>query len=314
MMRFRLASLFVPLLVACSGSDDTGEGTLDLTRDVAAPPEGGLQIMTPDLSVPPESGIIWCYYGTYTGDTVGVDFLQPFASAYNHHVFIQGAQENSREDGTLEECTDVAGMDQSSPLFEFTGTSLTSDGNYLPLPDGTALQFLSGQPWVIEAHFINPTARELLVNAAFNLGFTPADQVERWAGSWQFDIGDLAIPAGERTSREFDCKFGQDVELLSLSGHMHENGEAVLVDWIHEGGEENLYAETDWEPEYRDHPPLRTWEPGEMLIDALDSLRTTCTWNNTTGSTLSFPGEMCTAKGLALDIQAPLFCVDGQHQ
>ncbi len=306
--------LFIAGGLACNGGADTGLEVLDLTREVADPPEGGLQIVTPDMRVEPKSAVIWCYYGSYDGPTVGVDFLQPFASAYNHHVFIQGAGENVRDDGVLEACTDVAGMDQTSPLFEFTGTSMTADGNYLPLPEDVAVQFLAGQRWVIEAHFINPTDSVLLVNAAFNLGIVPVERVDRWAGSWQFDIGDLNLPASEQSIRSYECDFGQEVELLSMSGHMHESGRELQVDWVHDAGEETLYQELDWQPVYRDHPPLRTWEPGEKPISSTDSLRTTCTWQNESDQALTFPEEMCTSKGLALDIQAPIFCVDGLHQ
>jgi hypothetical protein len=204
-------------------------------------------------------------------------------------------------------------MNQTSPLFEFTGSSLTSDGNYLPLPENSAIKLNQGQKWVIEAHFINPTADRLIVNAAFNLGFTPQESVEQWTGSWQFDIGDLLLPKGEETTLVFDCDFTQEVSILTLAGHMHEYGlhhEAAL---LRSESTEQIYAVEEWDAEYRDYPPLSSWEPGELVVAAEDLLRTTCTWKNTADHDLEFPLEMCTTKGLALGLEDAVFCVNGLH-
>jgi len=302
------------VLLGCPGSTtDTSERTLDLTRAYRDPPEGGLQLVTPDLVIAPYSESFWCYYGTYTGETVGVDFLQPFVSSYNHHTFIQAAHADAPADGTVEECPDIGGMDQTSPLFEFTGTSLTSDGNYLPLPEDSAIKFREGQRWVIEAHFINPTPNTLIVNTAFNLGFVPYEQVTNWVGSWQFDIGDLTLPAGEETTLTFDCDFKKEVSLLTLVGHMHENGRRHKVDLVHSEQSQVLYEVTEWDVEYREFPPLSSWEPGELIIQAEDILSTACTYENVHGEDLQFPQEMCTTKGLAMGLEDAVFCVNGLH-
>ena len=130
--------------------------------------------------MPPFEEVFWCYYGTYTGEKVGVNFVQPFTSAYNHHTFIQAAQEGDPADGELVDCSDYSGMEKTAPLFDISGNSLTADGNYLQLPEGVAITLNSGQRWLIEAHFVNPTAETLLVNVAFNVGVVPEDEVETW--------------------------------------------------------------------------------------------------------------------------------------
>jgi hypothetical protein len=302
------------LLTGCPGSvSDTGGETLDMTRAYRDPPEGGIQLVTPDLVIEPYSETFWCYYGTYTGETVGVNFLQPFVSAFNHHTFIQAAHQNAPADGTVENCEDIGGMDQTSPLFEFSGTSLTSDGNYLPLPENSAIKFQQGQRWIIEAHFINPTPNTLIVNTAFNLGFVPYDEVEVWVGSWQFDIGNLLLPAEEETTLTFDCDFKEEVSLLTLVGHMHEHGRNHVVELLQGNAAQTLYSIDEWEAEFREFPPISSWEPGDLPIGADDLLRTHCTYENSGEEDLQFPQEMCTTKGLALGLEDAVFCVNGLH-
>jgi hypothetical protein len=301
-------------LGACSASnEDSGIQELDLTRTYRAAPDGGEQWLVPDMSIEPFSEEIFCYYGSHQRETVGVNYLQPFMSSHNHHAFIQATDQKDRPDGTLERCTSVGSMEQTSPLFEFTGSSFTSDGNYLALPENSAIKLNQGQQWVIEAHFINPTPDRIIVNAAFNLGFVPVETVERWTASWQFDIGDLLVPAGQEATLQFECGFPMEVSLLTLAGHMHEFGRKIVIDLIQ--GEENtkIYAVEEWTPEYRDYPPLSSWEPDELLLTPDDSLSISCTWKNNEEEALSFPQEMCTAKGLVLDTEDAIFCVNGNQ-
>jgi len=309
-----LSWLLCLLCLACGASpEDSGIRTRDLTRVYRDAPEGGEQWLVPTMTLEPYTEEIFCYYGTYSGETVGVNYLQPFMSSYNHHAFIQATDQIDKPDGSLEMCTSVGGMQQTSPLFEFTGTSFTSDGNYLPLPENSAIKLQQGQQWVIEAHFINPSPDRILVNAAFNLGFIPTEQVDRWTASWQFDIGDLTLPAGQETSLDFECGFAQDVSLLSMVGHMHEYGRHEEVDLLREGLEERIYEVEHWEPEYRDYPPLTQWAPDALQIGAEDRLSVHCTWENTEENDLAFPQEMCTAKGLVLDVEKAIFCVNGMQ-
>lgn len=299
-------------LGACSaGNEDSGIQELDLTRDYRAAPDGGEQWLVPDMSIEPFSEEIFCYYGSHQRETVGVNYLQPFMSSHNHHAFIQATDQNDKPDGTLERCTSVGGMEQTSPLFEFTGSSFTSDGNYLALPDQSAIKLKQGQQWVIEAHFINPTPDRIIVNAAFNLGFVPAESVERWTASWQFDIGDLLLPAGQESSLEFQCGFPTEVSLLTLAGHMHEFGRRQVIDLIQGDEKSRIYTVEEWSPEYRDYPPLTSWDPDELRITPDESLSISCSWENTEQEDLTFPQEMCTAKGLVLDTEDAIFCVNG---
>ena len=146
-----------------------------------------------------------------------------------------------------------------------------------------------------------------------SVGFIPTEQVDRWTASWQFDIGDLTLPAGQETTLDFECGFTQEVSLLSMGGLMHEYGLHEEVDLLREGLEERIYEVEHWEPEYRDYPPLTQWAPDALQIGAEDSLSVHCTWENTEENDLAFPQEMCTEKVLVLDAEKAIFCVNGMQ-
>tara|TARA_B110000037_G_scaffold166691_1_gene188606 strand:- start:21 stop:956 length:936 start_codon:yes stop_codon:yes gene_type:complete len=305
--------LLVVILTACSGEVSDEPGVRDLTRSYALPPDGGFQLVTPDLEVQPFSEVFWCYYGTWSEPDVGVDFAQPLFSAYNHHAFVQTASIEDPPDGTTIECTDSAGMIDTQPLFELTGSSVTDDGNYLPLPPDTAIRLSEGQRWVIESHFVNPTPDILLVNTAFNFGTTPVEEVEHWASSFEFDLGPPLIPNGGLHTEVFDCVFPNAVSIISLSGHMHGHGHSFTVDLVGGEGDTRIYEVEEWYEEYRDYPPMETWDLGEVELSSSDSLRITCTWDNNSGLELAFPDEMCTAKGLAAPLDSPATCTSGDE-
>ena len=301
-------NIFMSLFLACSGEVSNDPSVLDLTRNYAPPPDGGFQLATPAVEVQPFSEVFWCTYGTWTEADVGVDFMQPLFSAYNHHAFVQSATIEDPPDGTTIECTEDAGMVDTQPLFEMSGSSLTSDGNYLPLPPDTAIRLNEGQRWVIESHFVNPTPDILLVNTAFNFGTIPVEEVLYWASAYEFDLGPPLIPDGGLHTEEFECVFPNTVSLISLSGHMHGAGDSFTVDLLGQQGDSRIYEVEEWQEEYRDYPPILTWDLGEMELTTEEALRITCTWNNNTGLDLGFPDEMCTAKGLAAPLEGPVDC------
>jgi len=300
--------MVVFILLACAGEVSEGPEVRDLTREYALPQGEGFQLVTPAVEVQPYSEVFWCTYGTWSEPDVGVDYMQPLFGAYNHHAFVQSASADDPSDGVTTDCTEYAAMVESQPLFDMTGSSIGADGNYLPLPEGVAIKLEEGQRWVIEAHYINPTPDILLVNTAFNFGVMPADEVQVWASSYEFDLGPPSIPADGLYSDSFECSFDSPVSLLSLSGHMHGYGDSFSIYKVSGETESLIYEVEEWEAEYREYPPVLSWGLDEMVLEPTDSLRINCTWDNNSGMELGFPDEMCTAKGLAAPLDGPIGC------
>lgn len=54
-------------LVACTGKggDDTATEAVDLRGDFPAPPDGGIQFLTPDMTIDAYTEKLWCFFDTY---------------------------------------------------------------------------------------------------------------------------------------------------------------------------------------------------------------------------------------------------------
>ncbi len=322
-MPTRHTPMLAILLSAC-GPDAgpvAGAGTdpdvIDLRMDWPDPPEGGLQILTPDLEVGPYEEVLKCAYGAWDGPDMGVVSMVPLhPQQFHHHSLLKDAPPSDpNEAGELVDCggpEDSGGM-QKAPLFHAVLIDeLQGDGDFLALPDGLAMRLPAGQRYSADLHYVNTTDKRLLVNSAFNLGLVPADQVERWMSSFEHDIGALDIPTGGAFSASFDCPVGDATSILSVSTHMHSYGTAYRIELVRaDGSTQTLVDVPEWDPDYRYLPPRGDFQPGEVAVGPGDTLRTTCTWFNGTDQTLTFPTEMCTTSGVALDLEAPLYCEDG---
>ncbi len=302
-------------VLACAGMHalDAGTRVVDERDDYGDAPEPGLQLVLPDQLVGPYEEVIFCFHGTWDGETVGVNLLQPRGNG-NHHNQLKTPLNQPPADGTVRTCSDDYGeMGYATPLFEAAGVSAEDPGGpWLDLPTGMAMKFASGTPWMVETHFINPTDDAVLVNAAIDLGFVPEEEVDVWLGTFEFDAGDLGLDPGP-AEVTFECAWTEDVTLFSILGHMHEFGRSFTTEWIHDGVTETIYEVADWDASYKNAPVIANHEAGEIVIEAGDIFRTTCTWDNTTDGVLEVPAEMCTLNGTAYPLDRPLRCVDGKQ-
>ncbi len=86
----------------------------------------------------------------------------------------------------------------------------------------------------------------------------------------------------------------ETLHVLWTSPHMHTNGKTFRTDITRAGRTLNLVEVPDWD--FADQRAF-TRDPETTLIQAGDSLRTTCTYGNTTGATIRFgektENEMC---------------------
>jgi len=318
----RSALLLLGLHGACTPSArDTAptvdEDVLDLRVDWPDPPEGGLQIVTPDIELAPYDDILQCAYGEWDGPDMGVVSMVPLhPQQFHHHSLLKDVPPTDpNQTGDWVPCggpEDSGGM-QRAPLFHAVLIDeLQGDGDYLSLPEGMAMRLPAGQRWSADVHYINTTDQTVLVNNAFNLGLVPASEVTRWISSFEHDIGALDIPPGGEFSASFDCPVGEATNILSLSTHMHSYGTRYRIELVRTDGSTQLLVDVpSWDADYRYQPPRGDFKPGEVPVAPGDVVRTTCTWFNGTDSTLTFPTEMCTTSGVALDLQQPLYCENG---
>jgi len=311
----------VGLLLACPAAEKQGEDSdtqgvdvLDLRAEYPDPPAGGFQILTPDLEVPAFSESLYCLFGVWDEPDVGVNLFTPLASNdYLHHGLFKDANDvEGAVPGAFLPCgeDDQSVSARTAPIFNSIRLTLPKGtGNQLNLPDGVAVKLSSGQIWSADVHFINPTDTPILVNAAFNLGLIPAEEVTRWVGSFDHDVGFLELPPEAETTKTFDCPLEAGTDLVSVLAHMHGYGVRYLVELVRESGEViELLRVGEWEADYRYASPFRMFMPGQHVVQEGDLLRTHCTWLNPLEETVGFPDEMCTTSGALLGMESAQFC------
>lgn len=301
-------------------------GLLDLSLDIPSPPEPGYQFGSPIIELDPYSEVNLCFYGTYEGPTVGVNFMTPFApDDITHHAILMAIYDDEYEDGELIDCL-AQGEDNMpvySPLFEAVG--LDTEGgepwetdpygglNWIDVPEGVAFKLESGQRWALDLHYINTSEKTALVNTAFNVGTIPEEEVVHWAGPLNFDAGIINLEPGT-TADIFDCPWEEELTVLSIMGHMHEFGSYYGVDWKKaDGNDELVYTVDEWTADFKDYPKITYIEPGDIVVSPGDSFTTHCEWYNPTDGVLSNPAEMCTTVVVAYPIEKPLTCIQGEY-
>lgn len=160
------------------------------------------------------------------------------------------------------------------------------------MPAGVAFHLLPNQQIILEQHVINFT--DGVVQGGVTFEITLADESANiqhhadvmWMGNWGF-----FLPPGTMTSDTTFCNVPYDVEIFALTSHTHRLGVHFSIEKKVGSQLTHLYDSYDWE-----HPPYTEYAP-TISLKAGEGLQWTCTWNNTTSSSVQ-PGknstdEMC---------------------
>ncbi|MFN7143129.1 MAG: hypothetical protein ACK4YP_05090, partial [Myxococcota bacterium] len=290
-------------------TNDTG--VLDVRAHPDDPPEDGFQLVTPEYTVPPNSDKMFCFFGTYEGPDVGVNFYQWFQDdQFGHHMMLLDAYDGEDvPDGTVLDCDGQSVM-ALRPLLE-ANELLGEISGRMVLNDGLAVRLKSGQRWAMQSHYVNWSDRELLVQDAINLGTVPVEEVEHWVGTWSFNTSVFELPPHEETQLTFTCPWPSDVSVLHMMGHMHDYGTAIRVTHDTPAGSTEVYALPAWDPAWQQQPRLVSYAAGELMPRAGDSFTPTCDPHTPPAASIGFPTGRCVAAGLAWPLDTPLHCDAG---
>ena len=178
----------------------------------------------------------------------------------------------------------------------------------LDLPEGMANKLKGGERLLVQSHYINYADEAILVNDRIELWTRPADEVETFAAPIVHTDTDFVLPEGVSTVT-VDCSFEQDHGFLYLLGHMHEWGLSFRIDYNKaDGSTERLYEIAEWDPQFRDLPPIERYEIDDLRVQAGESFTTTCVFDNDTGEEIGFPTEMCVSTGIVYPATVPFIC------
>jgi hypothetical protein len=310
--------LFLALACAPEGADSSpnvDDATdLRLTDADYTLAEGSQAWIGPEVRVDPGSDIVYCLFGTYTGEDVGVHALTTWQNAFGHHLVLMGttASELDYPDGTVVDCTKTGSVNMADmepivyPTAGFVG-GVDQDLS-MDVPDGMAMKLDAGQRWVLQAHYINTGTEPFVARDVAVLDIIPVDEVEVWAAPLALNNGTFSIPPGESLTVSFDCALGAEWNVLYTIGHMHEWGTAIKLEQIQGDVVTTIFDIDEWQPEYRDAPPVNRYSEGEYVLPADATLRTTCSWFNDTDAPLEFPHEMCVSTGMVYPQTTPVIC------
>jgi hypothetical protein len=290
------------LLLACAPEAPVDTAPADMRLDPGAypAPADGERWLGPDVTIEPGTEKQYCLFGTWTGPDVGLYAYASHQAAIGHHLVLLGTTASAQDypDGTVVDCTDTGSLMTSfSPLI--TPEPVGQGETAITLPDGFAVKLREGQRWIVQAHYVNTLPEPARVQDVLTLAWRPEDEVSTWAAALALNHDSFSLAPQQETTSGIDCSFDEPIQVLYLTGHMHEHG--VRFDFSAGPDAESLVPVVQmptWEREYRDNPPVTRFAPGELTLPANAVLRTTCTWFNDSDQTLGFPEEMCTTAGM----------------
>lgn len=263
------------------------DGITDVRVSIPEPEEGVIDIVSGEAIVEPGSEKMICFHYTYEGETTavaGVDMLQ---GKFGHHAVMVTTQD-PQPHGTVEDCTDQSEMWKYSALF------VPVDD----MPAGYGIELPQGFQMVLQAHYVNTSDKPIKIQDVVRLRTIDHGSVERWVSTFTTSDLGFAIPPLSPQQSAFDCTLDEDVDLLFIAGHMHEYGKSFeLLLGPDEQSMESLYVVPEWDPDFRDAPPVELMFDDPMPMPAGTIARTKCAWDNTLSHELAFPEEMCTAFG-----------------
>jgi hypothetical protein len=268
----------------------------------------------PEVRIEPGEDKMFCLFGTYNGDDVGVQSLTTWQNAFGHHVVLMGttASELDYPDGTVVDCTQSGSVNMADmePIMYPTGAYAGGEfiGNQAEVPVGMAMKLDAGQRYVLQAHYINTGTEPIVAKDVAVVGFLAEEEVETWAAPLALNHGNFSVPPGESLTVSFDCNLGTEWNVLYTLGHMHEWGTSIKLEQVVGDTVTTIFDIPEWKPEYRDAPPVNRYAEGEYVLPADATLRTTCSWFNDTDTPLEFPHEMCVATGVVYPQYTPVIC------
>ena len=199
-----------------------------------------------------------------------------------------------------------AGTTDTSSDAELSGGGylggVSPAGGVAALPEGVAFRLKKGQGIMLNVHYINTGETPIDGNTYMDLKLADADPSRLIAAMFlNLNLGFMLPPQAQTDSNQ-DCVAQSDVNIIMMSNHMHEYGihgstQVTRAD----GTVEMLRDDPTWTSDMVNNPTFARWTVDDpFVLHSGDTIRTSCSWNNTTTDMITFPREMCISAGFAL--------------
>lgn len=318
--RSLLAALAISSLPACgSGQGDQSPSSAAAATGAWNPPavsEGFTRLVSPTVhDVKPGDDVTYCQYVMAPFDhDVDVLSVEGAQSKYGHHaVAFTYTPAPGEEPGSNIQCMGTefsAGSGMAAP----SGSALSA-GGFLGavggdagkptsfLPEGVAFRLKQGQGVLLNVHYLNTGSDTVDGNAVVDLKLADVDPTRKIASLFINFNGGFDLPPSTPTTSTVDCVAKSDVQIIGFSNHMHEFGTTASSQVLRAdtGSVEELHDDPTWTYDMQFNPAFSNWSlDAPFVMHAGDTFRTSCTWNNTTANSMTFPREMCVGVGFAL--------------
>lgn len=284
----RLAAVVLLLApVSCSGNDAKPK-----------PAEQLLSFKTDTFTLAPGAEKYMCYTKTLTED-VWIDRFSHAGHPDVHHMVLVRTlvpePEQPFECPTFFKPTWI-------PLFA-TGTSNAE----MTVPAGSSFPLAKGTQLLIQLHLLNSSVVEN--SGALEVQMRKVAPTQSEAGIYAFGTTLIDLPAAQVSSVSNDCTVQEDVNFFAVFPHMHTLGKSLVF----ERGPDAQHLQE----EYRVDP----WDFGDqfiaphpMTLHTGDLTRTTCTYDNTRTTRVTFgestENEMCFFVGFRTQSKGLAGCLE----
>jgi hypothetical protein len=202
----------------------------------------------------------------------------------SHHMF--AFYQSNGTAGALEPCPN-GGLQFGAFTFTAQQPKLTEtypSGVGATIPQTTGFQLM--------AHYLNTTSEPItMTSVSLTMYVAKPGVVTQHAGVMYLNNLAVMAPPGMSTSTD-SFTLPQDVQIMSSASHMHFGG----VDFVASASSgETLFTTMQW-----DEPPGKPYSP-PMLLKSGTKITWTCTYDNMTGTLLSF-GESATKNVMCISV------------
>jgi hypothetical protein len=299
-----------------AGAAGSGTGGADTGPEVwapAAPADGYTRIIAQTVTaIPPGGDITQCQYLQAPLDhDVDIVAVLGFQSRLGHHATaFEYTPKPGETVGTNFPCmgTEFNGdLTTLSAMGAFVGAvGLKGQASSSSLPDGVAFRHKAGKGVMLSVHYLNTGLETGDGNAVLDLKMVPTDPARTIATMFT-NVGlNINLPPSQQTTTVLDCPVQETLSFLMVSNHMHDYGIKAFTQVIHpDGTTQDLHTDNSWSNDQQFNPvyshfPLAT----PVVVHSGDTIRTSCTWDNTSSVAVAFPREMCTSAGFILSTRA----------
>jgi hypothetical protein len=249
--------------VSTGAGPGPGAGSTGAGGDTAA----WTPIITADWDLAPGSEKTSDVHTTTLDKDVYIGAIRPIAPTGTHHTVLA-----------------IGGLGAGNIIYASgVGT------NALVFPKGVGLKVAAGETLVLQLHLFNPSAEALTGNSGIEIVEVDASTIEHEADLYLPGPVSWAIPPSQEYTHAGTCTVDVKHNIFAIFPHMHQLGSHFKTT-LNIGGEDKVIHDGEYAFDHQAFIPFET-----IALEPGDTVKTECTWKNTTTQTVSW-GESSTTE------------------